>query len=331
MSKKVIAIGASDIHLNIWPHFNENNRRLTQSLDQLRLLSRVCRKHNVPLLFTGDLYHKPKEIPNLLISQSLLAYKRYFEDKGIGVYGIDGNHDFSDKNGLESKSPSYLDAYQGLFDTFYQIKPGKPRDLIISKDMQISVHGIPYLNGNIGFEDEVRRIKKSFHPGRKNILLIHTDLPGARDADGRIIDSCDNITTKLDKLFKGFDLVLSGHIHMPQKLGKNIYMLGALQQQTRKDKNCLDMGYWEIYNDFSVKMVKVDIYPQFKTYPVAEPKPDNFHFYDPIIELVEVEEDESISFNTDLSRDTLVNNYFKSQQIKHKARKNLLINLLNEA
>ena len=46
-NKKVIAIASSDWHINNWPAFNNDNRRLFLSLDQFRLISRLCKKHKV--------------------------------------------------------------------------------------------------------------------------------------------------------------------------------------------------------------------------------------------------------------------------------------------
>ena len=172
-------------------------------------------------------------------------FKQYFEDKAIHFIGISGNHDQSRKNYIDAKSPSYLDKFGLIFNQFTQV------DLCsTSLDINTDIWGIPYLHHNIGLIETIKGFKKQFTKS-KNILLIHTDLYGAKDTDNRIVGSVDNIPENMKKAFKGFDLVLSGHIHKPQKIDKNIFMLGALQQHSRKDKNC-EMGYWEIYDDMSV-------------------------------------------------------------------------------
>jgi DNA repair exonuclease SbcCD nuclease subunit len=71
-------------------------------------------------------------------------------------------------------------------------------------------------------------------------------LPGATDPSGYAVEEVQGI--KGYKFAKQFDLVTAGHIHKPQKLAPNVYMLGAPYQQRSSDIDT-DMGYWEYHDD----------------------------------------------------------------------------------
>lgn len=321
MAKKVIFVASSDWHLNKWPAFNENNRRMFYSLDQFRLISKVCRKYEVPHLFCADLIHKPKDIDNELNGLVGPFYQKYFEEYHIPFIGIDGNHDMSHKNFVDKRSPTHLDRFK-LFKTFHNISFNS------FEHEGTVIWGIPYLNNNIGFEDTVKKYRKQLDPNKRNILLIHTDLPGALDTNGREVNTADNISPRLNRLFKGFDLVLSGHIHKPQQISNRVWMLGALQQQSRKDAGC-EMGYWLIYDDNTVEFKPVKTYPQFKEYFKGEEKPDDFHYYDEVIPPTKDVEEEG-NFSTKNSKASLVKKYMKISGIKSRSKKELLLNLLTE-
>jgi DNA repair exonuclease SbcCD nuclease subunit len=322
-NKKIIAIASSDWHINNWPAFNIDNRRLFLSLDQFRLISRLCKKYKVPHLFCGDLFHKPKELDNEVITLASKFFKQYFEDKAIHFIGISGNHDQSRKNYTDAKSPSYLDKFGLIFNNFSQADFCN-----VALNENTDIWGIPYLHHNIGFIETVKNFKQQFKKP-KNILLIHTDLYGAKDTDNRIVGSVDNIPENMKKAFRGFDLVLSGHIHKPQKIDKNIFMLGALQQHSRKDKNC-EMGYWEIYDDMSALFKPLTCYPQFKEYAKGTDKPDEFHFYDEVTTVLTLsnEATNEVVMNTTMSRDSLIEAYSKIENMDTK-KKSLLTRILN--
>ena len=70
--KRVIAIAFSDLHINDWSKFNQDNER---TLNHFRVLSDIvdlCYEYNCPALFCGDLFHKPEmmsqELYSILVS-----------------------------------------------------------------------------------------------------------------------------------------------------------------------------------------------------------------------------------------------------------------------
>lgn len=54
--KQVIAIVFSDLHLNIYAKFNEDNERTLNHFRVLSTIQGLCKKYNCPALFCGDLF-----------------------------------------------------------------------------------------------------------------------------------------------------------------------------------------------------------------------------------------------------------------------------------
>lgn len=322
MVNKVIGICFSDLHINKWKSFNKNNERLFKDLDVLRHISSLCKKYDCPALFLGDLFEKPKQLDNIVITISLTAYRTYFEDKGIELFGLSGNHDMSENNTDTHRSPSYLQAFDSVFKSF---------SLMDNKSLEtrdFKLHGIPYLNRNKGFVKLLKLHYKNRSKIKPNILMIHTDLPGAVDTDGRLVGSSDNIPNDLGDFFKGFDLVLCGHIHKPQIIVKNhIYMLGSPKHQDRGDMGC-KMGYWIMYKNCKMKFVPLDQYPEFRYIEHNEEIPDKLHYYIKKPKVSSEEKKIRLDFSSNNDRVLLGKNYIKHTGIKSKAKKKLLVKLL---
>ena len=254
MGRKVIAIAFSDLHINLWDKFNTDNKRTLNHIEVLSRIKDVCVQKNIPALFCGDLVHKPENMDNELMD---LILKPLI---GLGgdwdCFSISGNHDFCKNNSKNNQSPSWVNTFSTIVPWFTCIDwSSKP---IVSKGKQIAmVHGIPYLDHNLKLSEHVKSIKLS--EDVPNILLLHTDYPGAKDNDGRVVDSVENLNINT---LNRFDLVLCGHIHKPQRLSKKVYMVGAPMQQRRTDSKS-KLGYWEVYSDMSMVFVPLKGFPEF--------------------------------------------------------------------
>lgn len=262
--KKLIALALGDLHFEDWKQFNEDGRRIDAHLSVWALLEEECIAEGVPLIFTGDLFHNPKHISNKLLAKVLptLAQAEHL------IIGIDGNHDQDSGSRIDNQPNSYFKTMSQAFpDTFKCIN-------FSSYEIHgVVYHGVPYLTLNVGFEDYVKNIK--LDKTKKNVLVIHSDLPGAMDTNNMEVGSVHGISAQYSKVFKRFDLVLSGHIHKYQQLASNVYMVGAPLQQRRTDRNC-EMGYVRIYDDLSIEFVEIENTPKFKTYT---DKPENEYDY----------------------------------------------------
>lgn len=326
MKRKPLFLAFSDFHTAKWKQFNDNNGRTCQPHKIMLILKQKCIDLGINLmLFPGDWNDHPKHMDNevMEVNASIAGILNYNE---IDIVGIDGNHDFSRVNSIQKDVKGFFNHLQHLNKHFICVN-------FESYDTpETRIHGIPYINGNADYKKALKERIKQLHKTKKNILLIHRDLPGAVEPNGIQIGEMDDQKT-LKKLFRKFDLVLSGHIHKPQKikkLGSHVYMLGATNQQRRSDMGTR-MGYWIGYSDMSMEFMDLH-QPEFKYYKDGE-EPGNS--YDYWIKLppernLEVGNNSNGKFKSNQKRDVLVKNYLKVKGIKNKKKLHLLMDLIND-
>lgn len=331
-----MAIVFSDLHLNLWSKFNEDLQRTKVGFKVLHHIAEICCKKQVPALFCGDLFHKPEALDQdvaLIMKEHLDEF--YYKYPHFKVYAIEGNHDLKHKNVLNPNDPndrstltkgwiSFFENDRGNHSTFTVISPKTPAAMLgVGTDCM--VHGVPYLDHNIGLTQYVKTLK--LMEGYKHILLLHTDYPGAQDTDGRPVDSVENLNMNV---LNRFDLVLCGHIHKPQRLGKKVYMIGAPYQQRRTDKNC-KMGYWKLYSDLSMKFVPLKGYPKFIDVSSQDEVKDDGNYYTVIPQKASVEEVVKHKITKQLSKKKLAKRYMKTKGISDKNKESLLIKVLEKS
>ena len=321
--KELLALVFSDLHLNLWAKFNEGNTRTKNGFDVIETLCKESEKHkDIPILFCGDMFHKPENI-----DQELALMAKSFFDGLVDkyprqrIYCIEGNHDLKKVNTIGSINQGWISLFQNHVINVI----GPNVRLNIGPFCDFEVHGVPYLDHNVGLSEYLKnmRLDKDF----KHILLLHTDYPGAKDTDDRRIDSVENLN--LNTLSR-FDLVLCGHIHKPQKLGKKVYMVGAPMHQRRTDRNC-DMGYWKIYTDLSMKFVHLSKYPRFIDVESEEDIKDDGNYYTVLPSKLNLPEVVSHKITKQLSKKKLAHRYMKQQGIKDKVKEELLVKILKES
>lgn len=316
--KKAIAIAFSDIHINLWSRFNEGNKRTLLQIEILSMIREAMEEHKVgSALFTGDFFHKPENIDSEIFD--LVTQKRFSDVFELyECYGISGNHDFKYSNRVTKRSPSLLNSLS-KFTQWLTCVDFKSVNIGVAY-----IHGVPYLDRNVGLNEWVANIKLSTK--LPNILMLHTDYPGAKDNDGTEVGSVENLNTNL---LNKFDLVIIGHIHKPQRLSKKVYMVGATHQQRRTDRGC-ELGYMVIYNDMSVKHISLsDRLPKFIDVETPEEVLDDGNYYTVIGKKLEEKVTEN-NINIGLSRKAIVRRYLRANGIKDSDKKKLLINTLNK-
>lgn len=320
---ELIAIAFSDLHINLWSKFNREDKRTLDNFRVLFVIRDICKEHKVPALFCGDMFNKGEIIENHLLT--LTIKKTHELGNGWECFGISGNHD-SDrvrtigKENIDSMLKNLADISQWLKCIDFSKRP-----IIIKNKLVAMVYGIPYIDHNINLNKYIKDLDIS--KSVPNILLLHTDYPGAKDTDGRKIDSVENLNINT---LKKFDLVLCGHIHKHQRLSKKVYMVGAPIQMRRTDKNC-KMGYWEIYSDMSLKFVELEGFPKFIDVENREDIKDDGNYYTVIPKKEEkpVKQDNKIHRN--LSKDKLARKYMREKGIKDREKLNLLRKVLKKS
>lgn len=320
--KNLVAYVISDLHINDWAKFNEND---TRTHNQMRILvSLLSKSYNerVPILFCGDLFHKPDiirpELLNLIFHDSLVIHTRYM---GYPImYAISGNHEINHISKIGEHPVSWTRLFTKMFPWLVCLDYCQ----FLIKD-NIMIHGVPYVDHNIGLSKYLKEMK--LDPKQKHILMLHTDYPGARDTDGREVGSVENLNLNvLDR----FDLVLCGHIHKPQRLSKKVYMIGAPIQQRRTDRDC-DMGYWKLYDDLSMTFVKLKGYPRFIDVESQDEIKDDGNYYTVIPKIASTPVETKHKITKQLTNKTLAKRYMKVKGIKDKNKEQLLIKVLKEA
>jgi len=319
--KTVIAIAFSDLHCNLWSKFNDNKKRTLDHFRVLSLVIRACKKHNVKdALFCGDFFHKPENLDSELLdilSSELLGVLE--KNPNINIHGISGNHDMKFNNRVDKPSPS-------LFHSLCKLMPNM--DCVDFKQFNIGKHhvvyGVPYLDRNLGLNEYLANIE--LNKDKKNILLLHTDYPGAKDNDGSVVDSVENLN--INMLHK-FDLVLIGHIHKPQRLSKKVYMVGATHQQRRTDRDS-ELGYLLIYDDLSTKHISIaDRLPKFIDVNSQEEVKEDGNYYTVVGQnMVTKHTEETRGIDINLSRKRIARQYLKSVGVTDPNKKKLLLSTL---
>lgn len=320
--QEILAVIFSDLHLENYKKFNEGKRRLKNAKDVIRKIALVCKKYKAISIFTGDLYHKEKGLTNDILEDTLPFFSKLYSSGKFETFGITGNHDQSQQNLIGKESPSYIKTLAKTFKGFHCFDFSQ----FEIPDTNVIVHGVPYLTHDIGLIKYINDIKVS--PAYKNILALHTTMPGAKDTDGREVHS--NIeNNEFNKAIQKFDLVICGHVHKPSmyKVGMTtVVQVGAPQQQRLTDKNC-EMGYWLLYHDLKMEFVPFKGYPKFIEIENISQKTDNTNFYVLKPKRIERTSKEGLvkrDFGNTLDKEALAENYCKEKGISDKRKSKAL-------
>lgn len=312
--RKLKAIVFSDLHLNDW---NKHPKRLDTAFKVLQHISSRCEEEQVPAIHCGDLFHKPENLSNYLFNRVVEEFNK-LSNRSWVMYYISGNHSCYHKNTIERGMPNSWE------NTLSKVYPW-----LISLDFRgiklnprIKLHGVPYIDNNIGLSEYLSRIPIR-NKKQKQVLVLHTSYPGAKDTDGIEVNS-DNISINtLDK----FDLTLMGHVHKPQRLGKKVYMIGCPYQQRRTDRSC-ELGYWELYSDLSMKFIPLNNLPKFIDVEDESQIKDDGNYY---TVLSKTEQNTSIITNPirkGVSRKGLVRRYLRTIGEDDRYKKQVLTQIL---
>jgi len=310
---KLIALAAGDIHFHDWKQFNENDERIQISINFLVELFLRSHEEHIPILFVGDMFHTPKGLTTktiYLFNQMMQTVSDEFYSSRM--YGITGNHE-------KDKEYSSFKAMSFAFPKIIYCIDDKAVKL-----NHCSLVGIPYSKRNVGVVD---KIKEAAKVSGDKILLLHTELYGAPDPSGYELEP-QNLPRNLNALFKDFNLVLAGHVHKFTQVEKNIYMVGAPNQQRKSDSGC-KMGYLEIYDDFSVKFIECNI-SQFRYYKEGEEHENTNDFWIEIPKPKKLKKQSEAEFRPTMDKTTMAKRYARETGVKSLKKINALINILNE-
>ena len=204
------------------------------------------------VLIAGDVYQKSSPPAEAMTLFSDFLYK--LNTAGVKVCVISGNHDSAER-------VSYLAPFMardGIYvtDTF----TGKLQTVTLSDAFgPIRIHMLPFIRpANVrpytdrkiaDYTDAVRAVidASGIDTSERNILIAHQFVTGAvlSDSEERVVGGLDNVD---GSVFEDFDYVALGHLHTPQKVGRDtVRYSGSLLKNSFSEVNhkktavCIDM------------------------------------------------------------------------------------------
>lgn len=220
MAKNVKYVISNDWHIQ--------SRNIEVKKDLARQKIELCKKLGCnKVIFAGDIFEsRVSQREDVLNAFNDILFMFYSEE--IYVYVIVGNHD---KTVYSSKN-SFLDSYA------HHPMVTLVNDVVEFEDVIM----VPFYTNEI--------LSEIIPKGEKGKALVsHFAVNGSRNNDGTVIE--DGLK---QSMFSEYDVVLLGHYHNHQIIGKNIVHMPSIQQENfAEDDNkgftvIYDDHTWEIYN-----------------------------------------------------------------------------------
>lgn len=263
--------------------------------DQKYILDQILHiadKESIDGVFiAGDVYDKsiPSEAATKLLDYFLIELAK----KGIKVFMVSGNHDSDDRlnygSALFTSNQIFISA---VFDGTLH------KQSFTSEDIKIDIYMLPFVKASQvrhyfpdedieSYDDAVRFIIRNAHINKKNknILVAHQFVAG-KGEDPALAGS-ESIGTqsvgRVEKIgydcFEDFDYVALGHIHSPQRVGRD---------EIRYSGSPLKYSLSEANNEKTVPLITVSAEEKIKIELVPlKPKRDMRHIKGTLKELLD--------------------------------------------
>ncbi len=210
------------------------------------------------VLIAGDVYDK--SIPSEAATRLLDAFLSSLSSKGIDTYMISGNHDSSERlnfgSSLFEKNRIYISS---LFE-------GRMLKRCFTDEYgEVCIWLLPFIKASQvrhfypeekieSYEDAVRLVidQAGIDPSVRNVLLAHQFVAGGSKkpelagSEGAAAQSVGLVEMISCECFDAFDYVALGHIHSPQRVGRDT---------VRYSGSMLKYSLSEAQNDKSVPLV----------------------------------------------------------------------------
>lgn len=213
----------ADLHLG--RVLNNYNMLEDQRYTLNALVKTVSEQKIDAVLIAGDVYQKASPPAEAMTLFSDFLCKLH--ELNVKVFIISGNHDSAER-------VSYLAPFMardGIFvtDTF----SGKLQTVTLTDGYgPVHIHMLPFIRPVSvrpftekkinDYTDAVRAVIEASEMDRseRNILIAHQYVTGAvlSDSEERVVGGLDNVD---GSVFEGFDYVALGHLHTPQRVGRD--------------------------------------------------------------------------------------------------------------
>ena len=177
------------------------------------------------VLLAGDLYDKP--VPPAEAVRLLDWFLTRLAERGLPVFAISGNHDSADRIAFGARLLAGSRVYVS------PVFAGPPAPVTLTDEYgPVDIWLLPFLKPAAvrhvypdekieSFQDALGCVLRRCtpDPGRRNVLVAHQFVAGASlcDSEEPSVGGVDSVGADL---FDGFDYVALGHLHSPQKVGR---------------------------------------------------------------------------------------------------------------
>lgn len=305
------AIVISDIHVHNYKAFSIGDSRLNATLKVIELVFAYANKHKIQyILFCGDLYDNPKLLPTAAVNNLISLFVKLGKDyPSINFIAISGNHDHASKNLIDQPAITALTHLEEVCSNFVLIDNAT----YYIDEVDGYIHGIPYYEYPEHYKQALESV--GYRSGSLNYLLIH-------QTPSNIGNDCIHPDTDInDPLYSKYDYIFCGHIHKRMQLNEKFLVVGSPIHRSLEDEG-QDKGFIVINlrnpNEGYTPVSLDKIFPRFKRKYVGEELCENDREDDYIVWLPVVAETTEASqvsikdFQSDLSRETLVRNYWQT-------------------
>ena len=216
-------IHMSDLHLG--KHINQFSMLEDQKYIFNEIVEIIKKEKPNALLLSGDIYDKP--IPPVEAVNLLDDFLSKIALEKIPVLIISGNHDSPDRLGFGSSLMKSSQIY------ISQVYDGNIQCVTLEDENgPVNFYLLPYIKPSTvrqvfpeekinSFNDAVKLAlsKLSLNKDERNVLLAHQFVTGAQTCESEelFVGGSENVDASL---FDDFDYVALGHIHGPQKVGR---------------------------------------------------------------------------------------------------------------
>lgn len=177
------------------------------------------------LLIAGDIYDRP--VPPAEAVRVLDRFLTFLSENGIPVMAISGNHDSAERLSFGSELMSSSHIY------FSPVYEGKVQKICLKDEWgEVWIHLLPFLRPAavrkaLGTEiasenDAVAAVLDHMETdlSERNVLVAHQFVTGAAVCESEEL-TAGGLDQVDGSLFEKFDYTALGHIHSPQKIGKD--------------------------------------------------------------------------------------------------------------
>ena len=223
-------IHISDIHLG--KKVNEFSMLDDQVFVLNQVIKTAAEQKADAVIISGDIYDK--SVPP---AEAVEVFDRFITElsqKDIKIYAVSGNHDSPQRiafgSGIMSKSGVYFSGvYNGKIEKHvFEDKYGKVNIFLLPFIKPANVKRF-YEDAEITDYNSALKVvleNASVNENERNIIVAHQFVTGAQRSDSEEVSvgGIDNVDASL---FEMFDYTALGHIHGPQKMGRNIIYSGS--------------------------------------------------------------------------------------------------------